>query len=626
MPLDQFFRALPVVLLLGTIPGIALTILLSRHLSWPERLAAAPGFSVGLIGVIGLLLRAVGLPFSVPTAVPILAVLVGLAAAQLIRWRLLRGVTAGAGWTVTGLAIAAGAILAGVSVAPMQADAVPPATDAALHATVAADIVQARDVLPIVPIPADGSGFVRPLAAFEATDALASELGAGDPAGAMLPLALISVLVLPLGVAVLANEATGDRRVAATASLLSLGVIFPAWPVAFGDYPYLADSTLVVPLILAVARCLRGASIASNAMLAGAAVLSIWVTHGLEILSAFAVGGFLWLAVLGARRRDALPGAAAALAAGLIAAIAGYLLTRAPALPLAHPSGSVVDESSAYLAEARGVGLGAVQLGVNGVLTILSGGLLCLGAVVVVVRRRGRWLLGSLLLPVLLVADTVGPQWLYPIWVRAYPWSELVRLCGLEFFVMPVLAAVGGVGLGKFFSLHAPRTGSRLPGGASVWAAATLAVIAAAGVLVGAFRTFDDVSSEAADQVLASSQDVSVIYALAAHLPRGSLILNNGYSDSGQWIDALTSDVAVEPKGYAQSYPSDWRVVALAGACSDPSAAQAAVRGVAAVFVGSKDAPGALHPWSAECISSIPGLHLVAGSTAGAAGFMVSDP
>ena len=67
------------------------------------------------------------------------------------------------------------------------------------------------------------------MAACEATDALASEIGAGGPAQVMIPLALVSLLALPLGVAVLAHHVTQDRRVAAVAAVLSIGLIFPTW-------------------------------------------------------------------------------------------------------------------------------------------------------------------------------------------------------------------------------------------------------------------------------------------------------------------------------------------------------------------------------------------------------------
>jgi len=44
-----------------------------------------------------------------------------------------------------------------------------------------------------------------------------------------------------------------------------------------------------------------------------------------------------------------------------------------------------------------------------------------------------------------------------------------------------------------------------------------------------------------------------------------------------------------------------------------------------AVFVGRQTAgPENPHPWSAACIASLPDLRLVAGSTSGPAGFVVT--
>ncbi len=618
MPLSDFFHALPFVLLVGVVPGIALTALIAPRLSWPERLAAAPGFSVGCVGIIGLLLRITGLPFEPVTVLPVLAVVVGAAAARQLRQRGHAAMDAGVGWAATGAALIAGAALVGVVAAAMHGQPLPPNSDPSVHATVAAAIVEDSDVLPIIPIPEDGSGFVRTELAFEATDALTSEIGAGAPAQVMLPLALVSLLALPLGVALLAHRVTRDRRVAAGAALLSLGLIFPAWPAGFGDYPYLVASTLVVPLVLAVARCLEGEGPLAGATMAGAAVLAMWVTHGLEIPTAVAVGGFLWLAILVTRRRAALRGAATGLISVAVALGAGYLLTRSPALALGHPSGPGLDEASAYLAQERGIGPGIVGPMVNLDLSILTGILLCAGAAAVVLQRRGRWLLGSLIVPVICAVDVAGPQWLLPLWVRVYPWTDMDRLYGLEYFIVPVLAAIGVAGLLDVISRRVASNRVR------VWSAAAMAVAAGGGLVIGGLRTSGMLSDEISMSVQVPSQDVSVIEELAVDLPPGSRILNDGDADSGQWIDALTRDVEVEPGAYAESYPDDWRLVAIAGACRDPAEAERALAGVQAVFVGSDPLPGDVHAWGAGCIAGLAGLRLVAGSSAGAAGFLVT--
>ena len=76
MPLDQLFRALPIVLLLGTVPGLAVLTLMAPRLPWAERLAAAPGFSVATVGVIGLVLRPLHIGFMPLAVLPVLVLLV----------------------------------------------------------------------------------------------------------------------------------------------------------------------------------------------------------------------------------------------------------------------------------------------------------------------------------------------------------------------------------------------------------------------------------------------------------------------------------------------------------------------------------------------------------------------
>jgi hypothetical protein len=121
-----------------------------------------------------------------------------------------------------------------------------------------------------------------------------------------------------------------------------------------------------------------------------------------------------------------------------------------------------------------------------------------------------------------------------------------------------------------------------------------------------------------------ASRDVAVIQTLGALLRPGSIVLNDGVADDGRWITALTDDVEAEPKPHTDLYPNDWRLVAMAEACTDPAQAERALAGVQAVFVGSDPAPGAAHVWRASCIAALPDVHLVAGTAEGPAGFVVT--
>jgi hypothetical protein len=629
VPLDQLFRALPIVLLLGTIPGLAVLTLMAPRLPWAERLAAAPGFSVATVGVIGLVLRPLHIGFMPLAVLPILVLLV---AGAVLRHRR-RGAAAdparGVGRWVVGAALLAGLVVVGLTAAEMRGDALPSGADPPVHAAVAASIVSDRDVLPVVPIPADGSGFVRTQDAFEATDALASELGAGTPAGVILPLALVGLLALPLAVGLLAYEAVADRRVAAVASLLAVGLIFPAWAVGFGDYPTVVDSTLVVPLVLAVARCLAGRWTVTSAVLAGAAVLAMWTIHGLEIPTAVVIGGLLWLSILASRRRAALRGAAIALVSVLVAVGVGYLLTRAPAISASNAPGPGLDTTVVNLSAQRGAVPGDVLSTFVGLtLSPFSAALLCIGAGVVLLRHHALWLLGAIALPLLCALDVDGQQWLHPLWVRVYPWTDLERLAGMEFFVVPVVAAIGVVWLaGRAAGVLRRREHPEAPRWLrpAVISAALMAVLAGLALGVGSQRVSQMLSAEMSVSVQVSSQDVAVIDRLAAQLSPGSVVLNDGVADAGDWITALTPDLDAAPKPYTDVYPNAGVIVALSRACSDPAGAERALAGAQAVFVGPQT-PGAgdPHPWSARCIASLPDLRLVSGSISGPAGFIVT--
>ena len=623
VPFEQLLHALPVVLILGTVPGLAILTLVTPRLSWPLRLAGAPGMSVATVDVIGLLLHRLHVEFRPAIVVPLLLLLCAGAVVRVRRAGVVGERLNPLSLPVTAIALGAGAVLCGVVIAAFHGQPVPPGDDPTLHASVATRIAQTHDVLPIVPIPVADSGYVRPQAALEAADALASQLGGGSPADLLLPFVLLSLLVLPLGVALLARDVLGDERVAAAAALLCLGLVFPASPIGFGGYPYIVDSTLVVPLVLGVAWCLRGRHTRTGAALVGLSVLAMWTIHGLEIFTAALVGGGLWIGLLAVRRRAAIRGASAAMGSAALAAAIGSVLTKPPVPPpstVAPPAGP--SEAASYLAGHADVGVRAVFDAFTGSdLSTPAALLLLVGVLALVLRRRERWLLVALALPLLCVLDEAGREWLHPLWMRLYPWSTNDRLLGLELFVVPVVAGVGAVAVFDALRhvLHARDSSTSLRRSlpALIFVATTMGALA-----IGASRTSQFLTSRLPSLERASAQDVRVLQMLDSRLPTGSVVLNHGNDDAGEWITALTHDVSAEPKAYASSQGDDWRIVALSDACADPAEALKALVGVQAVFVGSRtDVP---HPWSAACIDSLPGLRLVAGSTSGAAGFAVT--
>src|ERR1035441_6701832 len=74
---------------------------------------------------------------------------------------------------------------------------------------------------------------------------------------------------------------------------------FAPAPRIIGRFPEIVDSTLIVPFIVAALRVIRGRSIRENALLLAAITTSIWVIHGLEVITAVVVAcGLLAVAVV----------------------------------------------------------------------------------------------------------------------------------------------------------------------------------------------------------------------------------------------------------------------------------------------------------------------------------------
>jgi hypothetical protein len=94
-------------------------------------------------------------------------------------------------------------------------------------------------------------------------------------------------------------------------------------------------------------------------------------------------------------------------------------------------------------------------------------------------------------------------------------------------------------------------------------------------------------------------------------LPRGTIVMTNGGNDAGMWITALTDLTPLVPNGSEYgtlSLPLD---IALANACTDPVAAEAAVLHADVVFIGSHSIPRPMYGWDLNCLSRLPNLRLI---------------
>jgi hypothetical protein len=482
---EDLLRALPGVLVAALLPGYLIaSLLVPRWPAW-ERLVAAPGLSAGLIGLLGLVYHQLHIPLIPATMLPAVAVLGG---SRLLLWR--RGVSTPSEGpsaqlparhrrAVIGCALFAGALSAALLATALHDEVLPPDWDPAAHGNVVNGIVRSHDIFPTVPVPLEGTGSVRPRAGFEATVALASGLGGPAGAASQLPVTVAAVVLLPLGLAMLALEGVGDWRVAALAPLLGVGLAFPADQVILGRLPLVVDSTLVVPLVVASVRLLRGQRLLAHAGFIVAAVASIWVIHGLEALSALVIGGALMLTVLlRLPLRLTLPRVSLAAVSALAGAAIANTLTRPPAVPSAAP-GVATGPSQAEQASSTMAALDPhliIQfVGQTDLSSPVAVALVLVGVVTVFVHGRLRWALVPLALLVVALADRLSAQHFGRLWREVYPWADPDRLLGLLYFVLPLLLAAG--------LIFALELGGRLGGTLRRWQVTTAA---GAGLLVAA--------------------------------------------------------------------------------------------------------------------------------------------
>jgi hypothetical protein len=629
VPLAELARALPFLILVGILPGIALaTLVVPGWRRW-ERLATAPGLSAGMAGVIGLAYHDLHVPFMAATVLPLEAMVVVAAV-----WRTRRRVAvapepgarpAGTRLVVAG-ALAAGVVSAALLAAGYRDLPVPVATDGPVHAAVAAGIATRHDLLPVLPDPSAGS-WVRPRAAVEATAALASEIGGPSAPAELLPLTLLAVLLLPLGLAALALETTGSAAIAAAAPLLGVGWAFPSIAVSFGEFPYVVDATLVAPLVIAAVRALRPGELRRHLVLVATLVAAVWAVHGLEAITALVIAAPLCVARAWPDRRRALPRLLGVLGAALGGAAVVTLITRVPAL--VPTAGAPVP--AATLTEVSRFSGDIARAGVVDTLNAFahyafpSGlvmGAYVLGVIAALVERRLRWALVAHAVLLACFVDVLSTGLLRRVWIAVYPWSVQDRLPAVQYWVVPLLMALGLVWLGSRLNLG--QAGGRARSGALFLGAATLVACA-----VDAPHDATVYSASVQQRGVVTAADRSVIDRLSGRLPAGSVVLTDGIDDSGQWLAVLSRDIPYYTSNYVKDHPDDPRLVALEDACADPAAAAAMLQGVDAVFVGSRHIGRPQHPWSAACIASIPGLETLATAGSGdgtAAAFLVRHP
>jgi hypothetical protein len=444
VPFQDFAQTLPGVVAVAFLPGFALATLLAPTWRAWQRLAMAPGLSAGFIGIYGLALHDVHVPFEPLTVFPVLVVL-GIAA--LVRWRRVEpGLAAEHPWWLPIPALIVGLTSAGVFAWALHLQVLPPDWDAPTHAGIVNAIVRTHDVLPLFPIPLEGSDFIRARPGFEATAAVVSWLGAPSPAGAMAPIITATLVVLPLALTFLTLEATDSVALAAVVPFFAIGLIFPGGQAIIGRFPEIVDSTLVVPFIVASLRVIRGRSTRDNAILLVAITASIWVIHGLEAITALVVAcGLLAAALLKAVRASPRTGfirLGIALGAAAAGAVVVTVLTRIPHVPpvtRTQPPQFVLSTTHVPLKPHHIL----VLIAQTDLLGPAALALFCIGAIAMLIRRRMLWVLVAQVLLLLIMADDLYLHYLHRIWNSIYPWGDTDRVLGIEYWLIPLVLAFG---------------------------------------------------------------------------------------------------------------------------------------------------------------------------------------
>ena len=467
------------------LPGFALATMLAPTWRAWQRLAMAPGLSAGFIGIYGLVLHDVRIPFEAVTVFPALVVL-GIAA--VFRWRRTEvAPVTEQPWWLPIPALIVGLTSAAVFAWALHGQVLPPDWDSPAHAAVVNAIVRTHDVLPLFPIPLQGSDFIRARPGFEATAAVVSWLGAPYPASAMAPIITATLVVLPLALTLLTLEATGSIALAAVVPFFAIGLIFPGGQAIIGRFPEIVDQTLIVPLIVAALRVIRGRGMRDNAVLLGAITASIWVVHGLEAITALVVAcGLLAAAVVKAARaspRNSVIRLGIALGAALVGAAIVTVVTRIPHVPpltRTQPPQFVLATAHMALKPHHILALIA-QTDLLGPAALA---LYCVGAIAMLIRRRMLWVLVAQVLLFLIMADDLYLHYLHRIWNAIYPWGDTDRVLGIQYFLIPLVLAFGLFAIGDLMrSLSRTRR---------LWVGVSAGIVVAAAIAFLARRPLED--------------------------------------------------------------------------------------------------------------------------------------
>lgn len=444
MPLQDLAQTLPGVVIAALLPGFALATLIGPGWHWWARLAMAPGLSAGFIGVFGMAMHDVNIPFEPITVFPLL-ILLGIGA--VFRWR--RTATTPATdvpWWLPIPALLVGCVGAAVFAGAIHGQVLPPDWDTATHGGLVNTIARQHDVFPLIALPLEASDFVRLRPGFEAMAAVVSWLGAPSPAMSMAPIITVTLVLIPVSLTILTLEATGSVALAAVVPFFALGLAFPSDQAIVGRFPEIVNSTLIAPVIVVSMRILQGRSTRVNALMLFAITASIWIIHGLEVFTALVVACALLAAtvvrVVRAAPRAALIRTGVALVAVLIGAALVTVLTRMPHVPTAiatQPSAVILPTVSSPVKLHELLG----DIAQSDLVSPVTLALYLIGVVSLLIRRRMLWVLAAQVVLVLLMIDDFFLHNFNSFWRLIYPWGDTDRILGVQYWLIPLVLAVG---------------------------------------------------------------------------------------------------------------------------------------------------------------------------------------
>lgn len=260
---------------------------------------------------------------------------------------------------------------------------------------------------------------------------------------------------------------------------------------------------------------------------------------------------------------------------------------------------------------------------------VLAFGLVALADLMRRLSRSGRlWVVTTVATVVvaavaLIAHHPLGRLWVYLVstdTVFLYPLGAFNRLSELRPWILTmavtvIIVAAAWVAFARNASL--PRAvrerlgglGQHLNAGGTI-----LGLLAVLCLVVGAASELDVYKNEVNTRSLVSPADLRVLQRMEQVLPKGAIVMSDGGDDAGMWLSALTTLTPLVPNGFAWGTLDTPLDIALSNACTDPAAAEAAIRGTNAdaVFVGSLDIAAQLYPWDSTCLARLPNLRLIA--------------